>query len=163
VNDPRQNRDLRELFQGLRAEDRERAPDFVRLMGRLRQDASTLDEEGSTQIPAPAIRGRRRWSTGRRGVAGHWVRSHQRWTWAGSLLAAAAVAGLLLLGPGRSADTRFEHAVRSFVVDPAAGSWRSPTDRLLQVPGQELLTTIPTIGRPSWPGRAGVVPPRNQL
>ncbi len=163
MNDPRQNRDLKELFQGLRAEDGEGAPDFARLMGRVRQDASTLDEERSTQTPAPAIRGRRRRSTAHGVVAGQWVRGHRRWAWAGSLLAAAAVAGLLLLGPGRSADTRFEHAVRSFAVDPAGGGWRSPTDRLLHVPGQELLTTIPTIGRPSWPGREGVVPPRNQL
>ena len=42
-------------------------------------------------------------------------------------------------------------------IDLAAVRWRAPTDFLLQLPGDELLRTVPEFGTMSWP-RAGLTP-----
>ncbi|MFC1660943.1 hypothetical protein ACFL3S_05745 [Gemmatimonadota bacterium] len=76
---------------------------------------------------------------------------------------AAAAAAVLMVGPPTRTDADFEEAVRAFATDPALGAWKSPTDGLLQVPGNELLRTVPTIGDPRWPGRPGGDPRTNQL
>jgi hypothetical protein len=45
-----------------------------------------------------------------------------------------------------SPEDAFERAVRAFENDPALGAWRSPTDGLLDVPGLQLMTTVPSVG-----------------
>ena len=42
-------------------------------------------------------------------------------------------------------------------IDLAAVRWKAPTDFLLQLPGDELLRTVPEFGTMSWP-RAGLTP-----
>jgi len=134
MKDPR-DVELEALFRALREEDARKAPSFEESMIRARRAADRA---------APG-RGADRWASPRvrRGVL-----------WGGGLLAAAALAGLLLLpGPG-SSDAAFEHAVRSYMSNPAGGAWRSPTDALLDLPGSRVLSTRPRVGSSRWPGTA---------
>ena len=68
--------------------------------------------------------------------------------WAG-LAAAAVIAALLVVPRARSGEDEFEKAVQAFNDNPALGSWRSPTDALLNVPGSQLMSTVPAIGTPA--------------
>jgi hypothetical protein len=74
----------------------------------------------------------------------------RRLAWGGSLLAAAAAAFLILLPSRRTSEAEFVQVVQMFSADPASGAWRSPTDALLDLPGNEVLSTIPTIGSKQW-------------
>lgn len=120
--DPNDNR-LRARFEALRAEDEAQAPDFADMVAKAR-DAAVAE-------PAP-VRSLDRW----RG----------RWTLLGGGLAAAAAVVLMLIGPGDRLERDFDELVTAFAEDPALGGWQSPTDGLLDVPGNHLVTTIPTIG-----------------
>ena len=128
---------LKERFDQLKAEDRVRVPDFAQMYARAQEEASALagDPVADTEV-IPLMAGRRR---------GVW----RRWPLAAGTLAAAALAGILLLQPDNSVDVgddEFEALVTAF----AAGNstWRSPTDGLLAVPGIELLNSVPVIGGP---------------
>lgn len=138
MSDQSRDRDLSALYQGLKDEEQERAPDFARMMAQAREQAGG----------APAAHGTNRGLTpGRRvfrpGLA-----------WASGALAAAAAAVLMFVVPD-GPDAHFEQVVRAFSTDPAAGQWTSPTDGLLQVPGLELLSTVPSIGGFNVPLPAG--------
>jgi ferric-dicitrate binding protein FerR (iron transport regulator) len=136
--------DLRELFQELRARDERRAPGFREMLAGARQEAL----EGKTGEDMEWHRGRR---------------IRRRVAWGGSLLAAAAAAIVLLL-PGRgTSEAAFERAVRSYSASSAGGAWRSPTDALLDLPGSEVLTTLPRVGGRRWPSSPGGNPRTNQL
>jgi len=77
------------------------------------------------------------------------IQSHRRWRrWSaiGGGLAAAAAAALLLLGPDRSSEQQFTALVNSYAANTA---WTSPTDALLDVPGNHVLSTVPSISMPS--------------
>jgi hypothetical protein len=163
VSDPKNDPDLRDLFQEFRAEDRQLAPEFSRLMDRAKTEAGGVgqqDREGVRTIPGIRVGDRIR---GAATSAEAWVRFHRRWIWSGGLAAAAAVTALLLTGPPARTDADFERVVSSYATDPAMGAWTSPTDGLLQVPGTDLLRTVPRIGRPRLPGEQARAPDMNQL
>jgi len=74
------------------------------------------------------------------------------------LAAAAALAVLVLARAPDATDTRFREAVIAWSSDPALGAWRSPTDFLLAVPGQELLRTTPRVSLMAMPAAADLRP-----
>lgn len=123
--------ELKERFQGLRAttEQPGRVPVFGVMLARA--------EASAAERPTLEI------------VAGGAVRSNRRWVlvsaW-GSAALAATVAGLLLVERGPSADEQFERLVAAYSTDVSASAWRSPTSALLEVPGIELVRSVPTIG-----------------
>jgi hypothetical protein len=123
------DRALRERFQALRAEDARRAPDFADLLARAQApEAIPIARPRRGRPPARAL----------------------RWTLAAGALAAAAIAGILAVP--RDAHDDFETLVRTFSSQVGSGLWRSPTDGLLEVPGIELVRSVPAIGgRPRWP------------
>jgi hypothetical protein len=143
VEDSVNDHELRDLFQGLRAEDREAAPGFDEMMARVKEAQDLPEESRSPRVS--------------------WVRRPRRWVLTGGLLAAAVAAAVLLMDTSTTTDARFEEVVRAFASDPALGAWESPTDGLLDVPGIELLRTVPTIGNPRWPGQPQGDPHMNQL
>ena len=111
-----------ERFAELREEDARRAPDFTAMY----ETAVQASEQSRSSIP---LEGRRARTT--------------RWTYAATILAAAAIAGILLLTPDPDAD--FEALVSSYSVDFGGSRWQSPTDGLLDAPGMNLIRTVPSI------------------
>ncbi len=74
----------------------------------------------------------------------------RRSVWPVFPLAAAALLALLVVRGG--GDRRFQDAVTAWTESVAGGAWTSPTDFLLDVPGQEFMTTVPRIGvTRAWP------------
>jgi len=134
-------KELRQLFRGLREEEEGRAPDFRAIMARAREEASSEGEEigpWTGEAPQP----------GRRETP----RRRRRLAWGGGLLAAAAAAAILLLGRGPEvSDADFVRAVQALSDDPAMGAWTSPTDVLLRLPGDKILSTLPSIHPGRWP------------
>lgn len=120
---------LRDRFQELRADTaRSGAPQFGALVARARADAAAR--------PALEVVRGSAW-TGRRVVrVGGWA----------SAALAATVAGLLLTNGGPSDDEEFARLVASYSADASAGAWQSPTSGLLEVPGIELVRSLPSIG-----------------
>jgi ferric-dicitrate binding protein FerR (iron transport regulator) len=116
--------ELRALFEAQRDDDARHAPTFSQLMARAQAEAATA------AAPATVATPRTRW----------------RREWAGGLAAAAAIAALIVIPRVRSGDDAFEQAVRAFQSNPALGAWQSPTDGLLTLPGDRLLSTVPTMG-----------------
>ena len=152
---PLPDRDLRELFQELRQEDRAQAPDFAEMLGRVR-DEITGSRSSSDVLKLPS-----QTQPLRERVAE--PRMLRRLAWAGSVLVAACATALLLIQLPDNPDAEFERVVQSFSSDPATGAWRSPTDGLLDLPGGEILSTIPSIGSRRWSQPAGDDPRRNEL
>ncbi len=123
MNDRQQETDLRARFDAQRQADANETPSFAEMMTRARV-AATND--------APAIAPRK-------------PRLRRLAYWGG--LAAAAMIGALLALPRASADQdAFEQAVRAYHSGPALGAWQSPTDGLLNVPGSQLISTVPSVG-----------------
>jgi len=140
VNDPRNDRDLRELFDEFRTEDRVKTPDFQPMMARVRADIEgDAGAQASEVVSIHSKQAERGWAGARS------FRSH-RWTWMGGVLAAAAIAAVMLVGQGSISDEGFEELVNAYANDPALGGWQSPTDALLELPGREIVTTIPRVG-----------------
>ena len=137
MSDQSRDRDLEALYEGLRAEDGKGVPDFASMMAKARQEAG---QEESLELAGRDSALRR-------------LFVRPRIAWAGGALAAAAAAVLMFAMPDRS-DAHFEEVVRSFATSPATGGWTSPTDRLLQVPGLEFVSTLPSIGGFSLPSRS---------
>ena len=147
---------LRERFQRLRAEETSSAPDFQEMLARAEAEAladrphsaadSPLATDGQASVGARAVP----ISGARRG--------RLRFALTAGTLAAAALAGIMLLRPD-AGDQQFEALVTAYANE--TGVWRSPTDNLLAVPGMELLNTVPTVGWPygSAPEGAGGEPP----
>ena len=149
----REDQELRGLFRDLKKKDGERVPDFGTLMARAREEASRSGLEVHTG------------GGGTRHILEmdvfHFTR--RRAAWGGSLLAAAAAAVLLLVqGPGTT-DSQFVQAVQAYSSDPALGAWTSPTDALLELPGGEILSTVPSIGTSRLLANPGLSPRRNEL
>ena len=140
----REDKDLQGVFRDLKDQDRFKVPDFRTLMARARQEAS-----GSETEIHPG---------------GRWTRRNpRRLAWGGSLLAAAAAAVLLLVQIPGTSDSEFERVVNAFSADPASGAWKSPTDGLLDLPGAEILSTVPSIGSSRWLMNPRPDPQRNEL
>ena len=136
--------ELRELFQELRATDERRAPAFREMVAGGREESVQGEVGGDME-----------WRRVRR--------ARRRVAWGGSLLAAAAAAIVLLLPSRGTSEAEFERAVRSYSASSAGGAWRSPTDALLDLPGSEVLTTLPRVGGRRWPSGPGGDPRMNQL
>ena len=117
----RQDPELSARFAAQRRVDASQAPPFAEMMARAQADA---DSARAAIHPA-------------------WRR---RYAWTGGIAAAAAIVALIMVPWTRSGDDAFEQAVRKFQSDPALGAWQSPTDGLLDLPGDGLLTTIPSVG-----------------
>ena len=122
MSEQQEDRELRAVFEAQRRVDAVEAPPFAAVVSRA--------EATSPHMAVP-----------RR------VRS-RKLVYFGGLSAAAAVAALLMVPGMRSGDDAFEQAVRDFQADPASGAWRSPTDALLNVPGSQLISTVPGIHTP---------------
>lgn len=122
MNDRQQDTELRAHFHAQRRADANEAPSFANVMAGARAQAAA---------PARGIPSRRPlW---------------RRFAYAGGLAAAAAIGALLAIRPPSGQDA-FEQAVRAFQSDPALGAWQSPTDGLLNVPGSQLISTMPSVG-----------------
>ena len=124
---------LEERFDRLKAEERASVPDFAQMYARAQAEAAAM-ADATDVVPLASRR--------RRSV-------QHPWRWALGSLAAAALAGVMLIAPGdptESADAEFEELVNSFAEQ--AGDWESPTDGLLDVPGSQLMKSIPVIGGP---------------
>lgn len=125
MSDRQQDPELRARFDELRRADASRAPSFAAVLARAQAEAS-----------GHAV------STARRGARV----SVRRFGWAAGLAAAATIAALLVIPRSRSDQAAFEEAVQAFQSNPALGAWRSPTDGLLDLPGNRLISTIPGVG-----------------
>ena len=125
MSDRQQDPELRARFEEQKRIDASQAPSFATVMARAQEDLAR--DTGFTTVRDPRIRWRRYGLTG-------------------ALAAAAAIAALIVIPRADSGDDAFEQAVRAFQTDPALGAWRSPTDGLLQLPGNQLMTSIPRVG-----------------
>jgi hypothetical protein len=125
------DQDLRGRFDELRAETA--SPSFAAVLERAAADAR---EQPALGVVLGAGTGTR----GRILKVGAW----------GSAAIAATVAGLLLFdGSATStanADEEFADLIASYSADMSSGAWRSPTSALLEVPGIELIRSVPSIG-----------------
>jgi hypothetical protein len=124
MTDRPQDAELHARFAAQRRVDAGQAPEFATLLERARAEAP------AAPASAPLTLKRRRWA------------------YAGGLAAAAIIAALLAIPRTRSTEAAFEAAVRAYQNGPALGAWQSPTDALLDVPGSQLISTVPGLGRP---------------
>ena len=115
-----QDPELRAQFAELKRLDASGAPSFAAVMARANEEAVSTPQTS--------------------------VLTFRRLRWASGLAAAAAIAALILIPRTRSNEAQFEQAVKAFANNPALGGWRSPTDGLLNVPGSQLMSTIPSLG-----------------
>lgn len=132
MNDDGFDTDLRGRFQELRSRELADVPDFETMLAAARETVAAETETESVV----SIR-RRKPRIGSRGLA----------------MASAAVAAALAviwLAPSDGSDAvgvdEFDALVRSYSQQSGGGSWRAPTDGLLEVPGIELVRSVPTIG-----------------
>ena len=123
MTDRPQDAELRARFDAQRRAEASQAPAFASMMARAR----TADADAGP-VTAPKRFERR------------------RFMYAGGLAAAAVIAALLVIPRPRSSEDTFEDAVRAFQRNPALGAWQSPTDGLLDVPGSQLISTVPGVG-----------------
>ena len=123
MTDRPQDAELRARFDAQRQAEATKAPAFAPMMERARAIAATTSPAGA---PRPL--------------------TLRRLGYVGGLAAAAVIATLLIVPRTRSNEAAFEQAVREFQSDPALGAWRSPTDGLLNVPGSQLISTVPSVG-----------------
>lgn len=141
MSDGQQDPELRARFEAQRHDDARHAPPFARMLERARTEAMSAAHSQSTSSPLTASTAVSTASTARRTIARRYR--------IGALAAAAAIAALIVTPRMRSGDDAFEQAVRAFQSDPALGAWQSPTDGLLHLPGDGLLSAMPTVG--TWP------------
>ena len=139
-----EDQDLKGLFGDLRANDERRAPDFRVLMDQVKAEVA---ESGLELYPE-----------GRRARF-----SRRRIAWGGSMLAAAAAAVLIFVQTSGTSDSEFVRVVEAYSADPASGAWTSPTEGLLALPGQDILSTVPSIGTSGWLSGPRPDSPRNEL
>lgn len=137
------DRDLERRFDALKATEEPQVPDFRTMMARVEAKAA---EDGHSLTETPKHR-----------------RIPRRIAWGGSLLAAAAAAAILLIQLDQTSDSEFVQVVQTFSNNPAAGAWKSPTDGLLDLPGNDILSTVPSIGRTPLSTGLGATPRRNEL
>jgi hypothetical protein len=132
MNDTPVDEALRERFQELRTATQESGgvPEFSAIMARA--EAAVATQPALEVVTGGAV-GSRRWMR-----LGAW----------GSVALAATVAGLLLVRSGPTPDEEFARLVASYSSEVSAGAWRSPTSGLLEVPGMDLMRSMPSIGAP---------------
>ena len=123
--DRQQDPDLHAQFEQQKRVDAQHAPSFADVMARAQAEVA---DDAVTVVPI------------------HSRVVLRRFGWATGLAAAAAIAALIVVPRVRSADSEFERAVEAFHADPALGAWRSPTDGLLNLPGSQLISAVPSVG-----------------
>ena len=123
MTDRPQDAELRARFEAQRRAEAGQAPEFASMIAAARAEAAAA---------APGIAPRRF--------------ERRRFMYAGGLAAAAVIAALLVVPRSRSSEDTFEDAVRAFENNPALGAWQSPTDGLLNVPGSQVISTVPSVG-----------------
>jgi hypothetical protein len=122
---------IREEMQRLRAGIRGSAPDFQAMMERARTQAAEEPDLRVVVGMEPGAVTRRRWRTAR--------------TWGvASAALAAAVAAIALFDHGANREREFERLVAAFGSESPV--WQSPTSSLLDVPGMELIRSVPDVG-----------------
>jgi hypothetical protein len=119
MSDQMQDRELRALFEAQRRVDAGEMPAFDDVLTRARAER---------EVGVVPIR-RQSW----------------RREWTGALAAAAAITALIVIPRLHTDDDAFERAVSEFETSPALGAWQSPTDALLRLPGDALLSTVPGV------------------
>lgn len=127
------DKSLRRHFGAMRREDASAAPAFASMIARARATADAIEAPAR----APIVEAPRRQPLARTLL------------WATPVVIAASLTILLLRRPDRAdrADQEFEQLVTQWSrVNQSAP--RSPTDRLLSVPGSEYLRSTPTLGSP---------------
>lgn len=155
MSDLREDDRLRERFLRLRAETERpgHVPDLGSMLDRARRDAAARP---SLQVTDGDRRRDGRWSARRRFVrAGAWA----------SAALAATVAGILFMRGRTGGEADFEQLVAAYQADAASGAWKSPTSDLLDVPGIEVVRSLPSIGGPAVgldPNRDPATPPRSK-
>jgi anti-sigma factor RsiW len=120
MSDLQRDPELRARFAELKRVDASKAPAFADVMAGVQEEAAAISQKPK-------------------------VLTIRRVRWASVLAAAAAIAALIVLPRTNSNEAAFEQAVQAFSSNPALGGWRSPTDGLLNVPGSQLISTIPTV------------------
>jgi len=125
--------ELREAFQALRAESqqRSRVPDFAQMLQEAKRQAAARPA-----LQVVAGRSVREVAPRQFVRTGAWV----------SALFAASVAALIVLDRPPSGDAAFERLVAAYSTETAGGTWSSPTSGLLDVPGLDLVRSLPSIG-----------------
>lgn len=133
TDDTEFDRTLRRHVDAMRRADVAEAPAFASMIARARATASTLE----TPQRAPVVEARRRQPFARTLL------------WATPVVIAASLTLLLLRRPDPAdrADREFEQLVTQWSRTNQSAP-RSPTDRLLSVPGSEYLRSTPTLGIP---------------
>jgi hypothetical protein len=125
MNDRQQDPELLARFEQQKRVEASLTPSFANVMERAQAEAARAAGSTSPRDSRVLLR---------------------RFGWAGGLAAAAALAAVLVIPRTRSDEDAFEQAVQAFQSNPALGAWRSPTDGLLQVPGSQLMSTVPSVG-----------------
>jgi hypothetical protein len=133
VNGPAEDRDLREAFERLRL--------FMHEPGQSPAFRPMLERAGMDGTSAPTPTPTRLRSLPPRAGPRPWLRSGSR-----AVLAAAAALVVLLAQGARDPELEFQRLVSAY--GATALSWRPPTSRLLEVPGLELVRSLPAIGAP---------------
>ncbi len=149
---PRDDDGLRGRFRALREETEASggAPEFRLMLERARADAVSGPTFDVVEGGAP----RRRAGSGRPLVrAGAWA----------SAALAATVAGLLLTDRRPRNDDEFLRVVAAYSDDFAGAGWQSPTAGLLDVPGLDLVRTLPELGGPVRGLDPATLPPPESL
>ena len=134
----RDDEQLSGRFQELRADVRRSGavPDFSAMMAESAREAA---KRPPLEVVAGGAASGHRSSRRRRLVrAGVWA----------SAAAAAAVTALILVDRGPSGDEDFERLVAAYASQAVGEAWSSPTSGLLDVPGIDLMRSMPSIGDP---------------
>ena len=123
MSDRPQDTELRARFAAQRRADASDAPSFADM--RARAQAAAADAAPASTVRRLKLR---------------------RFIYVSGLAAAAAIGALLIVPRSRTSEDAFEQAVRAYQRGPASGAWQSPTDGLLNVPGSQLISTVPKVG-----------------
>ena len=123
MNDRQPDTELRARFNAQRRAEASEAPPFASMLAQARAGV-----EGAALPTTP-----RRLTL-------------RRLAYVGGLAAAAVIGALLMVPRSPSSEDAFEQAVRAYQQGPALGAWQSPTDGLLNVPGSQLISTVPSVG-----------------
>lgn len=123
---------LKGAFQALRAETAQSGsvPEFGTMMAEAHRQAAARP---TLEVVSGAAGARRRLVR-----VGAWA----------SAALAASVAGVLLIDSGPRGDEDFERLVAAYSSGSPGATWSSPTSSLLDVPGLDLMRSLPSIGVP---------------
>ena len=147
MSDMRSDDRMRDAFQELRADTAqpEGVPAFEAML-------ATAHERARAEPALEVLRGGRSEPHAPTRIVrvGGWV----------AAAAAAAVATIILVDRAPSGDDEFERLVAAYSSQRLGGDWASPTSGLLEVPGMDLMRSLPSIGAPLRGIDPRTLPPR---